>query len=100
MIDLDRRSEPVSNSMIWNELLYIRRKVDALETKVLLMFGSVSAISVAISVFVVLKGQSMTTLIESISTAFLLILMVLLIQHWINGTAGDWLSSKVSVAES
>ena len=47
----ERRHEGVSNDQLWEELRYIRRKVDAVETKVLFMFGTVTAISIAITVF-------------------------------------------------
>jgi hypothetical protein len=40
----------------------------------------------------------MTTLIESLSAAVLLILAVLLVTHMLNGTASTWISSKVKVA--
>jgi hypothetical protein len=36
----------------------------------------------------------MTTLIESLATAVLLILFVLLLSHIINGTATSWIGSK------
>ena len=51
----DRRAEGVSNGQLWAELRYIRTKVDAVETKVLYMFGTISAIAVAIAVFEVLS---------------------------------------------
>lgn len=50
----DRRY--VSNLTLWEELRYIRGKVDDLENKVLIMFGSVSAIAVAVAIYEVLKS--------------------------------------------
>jgi hypothetical protein len=41
----------------------------------------------------------MLTLVESISAAILLILMVLLITHLMNKDAAAWLASKFQVAE-
>lgn len=41
----------------------------------------------------------MITLFESIAMVILLILMILLISHLINGTAKDWLVSKFTVAQ-
>jgi len=40
----------------------------------------------------------MSTFIESLSAAILLILAVLLLTHMLNGTAVEWISSKVKVA--
>ena len=37
----------------------------------------------------------MTTLIETLATAILLILGIMLISHLMNGTAIEWLKSKV-----
>lgn len=51
----DRRSETVSNLTLWEELRYIRRKVDGLETKILMIFGSITTISVAIAVYELLN---------------------------------------------
>lgn len=45
----------VSNAMIWNELLYIRRKVDGLETKILMIFGSVTTIALSIAIYSLLQ---------------------------------------------
>ncbi len=39
----------------------------------------------------------MITLVESIAMVILLILMILLISHLINGTAIEWLKSKVTI---
>ncbi len=41
----------------------------------------------------------MTTFIESLSTVILLILLVLLFTHMLNGTATTWLASKIKVAK-
>lgn len=40
----------VPPALLWNELRYIRKKVDSLEQKVLYMFGTFTAITVAIAV--------------------------------------------------
>ena len=40
----------------------------------------------------------MITLIESLSAAVLLILMILLILHLMNGTGAAWLASKFKAA--
>jgi len=37
----------------------------------------------------------MATFIESLATAFLLILIVMILLHSINGTTGAWIKSKV-----
>ena len=42
--------DDIPTKLIWNELIYIRKKVDRLETMVLLMFGSVSVIGIAVAV--------------------------------------------------
>jgi len=45
----------VESQLIWEELRYIRRKLDSVEQKVLTMFGTIAAISVAIAVYEVLS---------------------------------------------
>ncbi len=55
---MERTPEHVSNGELWQELRYIRAKVDALEGKILVMFGSVSAIAVAIAVYELLRNVS------------------------------------------
>jgi len=40
----------------------------------------------------------MNTIIESMATAVLLIVVVLLFSHLLNGTATSWISSKFKVA--
>ena len=37
-------------TLIWNEVRYIRNKVDSLEKKVLYMFGTFTAVTVAITI--------------------------------------------------
>ena len=39
----------------------------------------------------------MSTLIESIATILILIFIILLVTHSLNGTAGDWISSKFHI---
>ncbi len=51
----ERRIEGVSNAELWNELRYIRRKVDGLESKVLTLFGTISAISVTVVIYELLS---------------------------------------------
>ena len=46
----DFQQGDVPSYFVWNELRYIRRKVDSLEQKVLYMFGTFTAITVAIAV--------------------------------------------------
>ena len=41
----------------------------------------------------------MTTFIESLATGVLLILGILLLLHMVNGTAVDWITSKVKASE-
>ena len=54
----DRRHEVyVTNDMLWRELIYLRRKLDSLETKVLFMFGTVSAIGGAVAIFELLRPK-------------------------------------------
>jgi len=43
--------------LVWEELRYIRKKVDALETKILYLFGTASAITLAIAVFELLSHK-------------------------------------------
>lgn len=52
----ERRTEGVSNSELWTELRYIRRKVDSLETKVLYLFGGFSTITAAIAIYEFLRN--------------------------------------------
>jgi len=41
----------------------------------------------------------MSTVIESLATTILLILLILLFLHMINGTAVDWITSKVQATD-
>ena len=41
----------------------------------------------------------MTTFIESLATVILLLLLVLLFTHLMEGTANEWIMSKFKVAE-
>lgn len=52
----DRRGG-VSNTTIWAEIRYIRRKVDSLESKVLYMFGTMTAISLSIAIYELLRNK-------------------------------------------
>jgi len=55
--ELDRRHRPkvVTNSVLWDEIRYIRSKLDSLEGKVLILAGAVAAISTAIAIYELLK---------------------------------------------
>lgn len=54
----DRRSGSVSNGELWNELRYLRKKLDSLETKVMIMFGTVGSISTTVAIFELLRNQT------------------------------------------
>jgi hypothetical protein len=41
----------------------------------------------------------MNTLIDALATTVLLILVILLISHLLNGSASEWLRSKVQASE-
>lgn len=45
----------VTNANLWEELRYIRKKLDNLETKVMFMFGTISTISFAVAVYELLN---------------------------------------------
>jgi hypothetical protein len=42
----------------------------------------------------------MATIMESAATAVLLILLILLFSHMLNGTASSWISSKFKAASA
>ena len=48
----------VESRLIWEELRYIRHKIDSVEQKVLVLFGTIGAITTAVSIYEVLsKGH-------------------------------------------
>ena len=55
--EFERRQRPkiVTNQLLWDEVRYIRRKLDSLEGKVLILFGSIATITTAVAVFELLK---------------------------------------------
>ena len=56
MPELDVKPQPdIPNSLIWDELKYIRRKVDQLEQRLLLVSGGFAAIATAIALFELLR---------------------------------------------
>jgi hypothetical protein len=50
----------VSNSQLWDEVKYIRRKVDGLEKMILIMFGAFGSVSTAIALFEALQKAAPT----------------------------------------
>jgi hypothetical protein len=57
--EYDRRHRPkvVTNSLLWDEIRYIRSKLDSLEGKVLILAGAIAAISTAIAIYELLVKQ-------------------------------------------
>ena len=49
-IERRRSDEDIDNRLLWEELRYIRRKVDGLEQKILILFGMVGAIGTAAAI--------------------------------------------------
>lgn len=48
------RPSNITNDLLWDEIRYIRKKLDLLESKVMIVFGTVSAFSVAVALYEVL----------------------------------------------
>lgn len=51
------REDPkvVTNTLLWQELRYIRKKVDSLESKVMLIFGGFTTVTMAIALWQLLQ---------------------------------------------
>lgn len=49
-IERRRSDEDIDNRLLWEELRYIRRKVDGLEQKILILFGMFGAVGTAAGV--------------------------------------------------